>query len=224
MSAPVQLQKAFLQTEGGERINCMFNPSKFSFSMGNRWEPDRMPGKATPVLRFAGGNSGTFSLSLVFDTTADGSSVTTHTNKLLKLMEIDESLPDYDAQRNSGRPPWVSFHWGTNIHTFKAIIKSLGVTFTYFSNEGVPLRANVEMSLEQYEPDPNWTRQNPTSGTPKPHRTHQVSPGDTLDRIAARYYGDSTRWRAIAAANAISDPLALTPGDVLAIPERVDAT
>src|SRR5690606_32509482 len=135
MSPPVQLQKAFLQTEGGDRINCMLNPSKFSFSMANRWEPDRMPGKATPVLRFAGGNSGTFSLSLVFDTTADGASVTTHTNKLLKLMEVDESLPDYDAQRNSGRPPWVSFHWGANIHTFKAIIKSLGVTFTYFSNE-----------------------------------------------------------------------------------------
>ena len=40
------------------------------------------------------------------------------------------------------------------------------------------------MSLEQYEPDANWGPQNPTSGTPKPNRTHQVQVGDTLDRIA----------------------------------------
>ncbi len=217
---PVQLQKAFLKTETNTTIECMFNPDKFGFSMANRWESNRIPGKTSPSLRYAGGESGNFSLSLVFDTTADGTSVTTHTNKLLKLMEVDETLPTYDQERNSGRPPWVTFHWGTNIHTFKAIIKSLNVTFTYFSNEGLPLRANVEASLEQFEPDANWTRQNPTSGTPAPSRTHQVSPGDTLDRIAARYYGDSTLWRNIAAANGIKDPLALVPGTLLAIPER----
>lgn len=218
--APVQLQKAFLKTEKNETIECMFNPSKFTFAMANRWESNRVPGKAAPTLRFAGGDSGTFALSLVFDTTSAGTTVTTYTNKLLKLMEVDTSLPSYDAQRNSGRPPWVSFHWGTNIHTFKAIISNLEVNFTYFSNEGLPLRANVEMSLEQYEPDANWVRQNPTSGTPLPARSHQVGPGETLDRIAARYYGDSTKWRTIANANGIADPLAISAGTVLAIPDR----
>jgi hypothetical protein len=222
--APVQLQKAFLTTEKNDKIECMFNPGRFAFTMANRWEADRTPGKNSPTLRYAGGESGTFSLSLVFDTTAAGTTVTTYTNKLLKLMEVDTTLPGYDASRNSGRPPWVTFHWGTDIHTFKAIISNLGVTFTYFSNEGLPLRANVEVSLEQYEPDPTWTRQNPTSGTPKPQRSYQVSPGDTLDRIAARQYGDSTMWRAIAAANGIQDPLDLTPGRLLAIPERSEAT
>ncbi len=78
----------------------------------------------------------------------------------------------------------------------------------------------MNLSLEQYEPDANWGPQNPTSGTPKPNRTHQVQVGDTLDRIAGRYYGDSTQWRAIAGANGIGDPLDLKPGRVLAIPER----
>jgi len=224
MAPPVQLQKAFLTTEGGQKIECMFNPSRFAFTMSNRWEPNRVPGKSAPGLRFAGGESGSFALSLVFDTTADGVSVTTHTNKLLKLMEVDESLPSFDATRNTGRPQWVTFHWGTNIHTFKAIIKTLNVAFTYFSNEGLPLRASVEVSLEQFEPDDNWTRQNPTSGTPNPHRTHQISPGDTLDRIAARYYDDPTMWRTIADANGIRDPLALAPGSIITIPERAAAT
>jgi hypothetical protein len=175
-------------------------------------------------MRFAGGENGTFGLSLVFDTTATGTTVTAYTNKLLKLMEVDTSLPSYDSSRNSGRPPWITFHWGTNIHTFKAIITNLEVSFTYFSNEGLPLRANVEARLEQFEPDENWTRQNPTSGTPVPQRSHQVGPGETLDRIAAKFYGDSTKWRAIATANGIGDPLALTPGSVLAIPDRSELT
>ena len=63
--------------------------------------------------------------------------------------------------------------------------------------------------------------QNPTSGTPLPHRVHRVQPGETLDRIAAMHYGDSTKWRAIASANGVEDPLALRPGGLLSIP-RLD--
>lgn len=217
---PTQLQKAYLETESGGRIDCMFNPTTFAFSTQNRWESDRVPGKDTPTLRFVGGESGSFSLSLVFDTTSTGSAVTTYTNKLLALMEIDTTLAGYDAAANNGRPPWVKFHWGTHLHSFKAVITSANVTFTYFSHEGMPLRANVELSLDQYEPDANWGPQNPTSRTPTPERTHFVQVGDSLDRIAARYYGDSTKWRDIAVLNGIADPLDLKPGRMLSIPER----
>jgi LysM repeat protein len=215
-----QLQKAYLEVESGTRIECMFNPSKFSFSQSNRWETDKIPGRPTPTMRFTGGDGGSFSLSLVFDTTGTGVAVSTHTGKLLKLLDVDTSLAGYDAARNNGRPPWVKFHWGTSLHSFKAVVKSIEISFTYFSSAGLPLRANVEMSLEQYEPDANWGPQNPTSGTPKPNRTHQVQVGDTLDRISARYYGDSTKWRVIASANGIADPLDLPPGRLIAIPER----
>jgi LysM repeat protein len=217
-----QMQKAYLEVENGGRIDCMFNPTTFSFSTQNRWESDSVPGKSTPTLRFAGGSGGSFSLNLVFDTTGTGSAVSAHTNKLLKLMEIDTSLPSYNPSVDNGRPPWVKFHWGTHLHSFKAVITSANVSFTYFSSEGLPLRANVDLTLEQYEPDANWGPQNPTSGTPKPQRTHQVQVGDTLDRIAARYFGDSTRWRDIASINGIADPLDLTPGRLLSIPERRD--
>lgn len=215
-----QLQKAYLEVETGARVDCMFNPTTFSFATQNRWESDQIPGKNTPSLRYAGGAGGSFSLSLTFDTTHDGKAVTIHTNKLLKLMEVDESLAGYDADKNNGRPPWVKFHWGTHLHSFKAVITSANVTFTYFSNEGLPLRANVELSLEQYESDANWGPQNPTSGTPNPKRTHQVQVGDTLDRIAGKYFGDPTRWRDIATLNGIADPLELKPGRLLSIPER----
>ena len=214
-----QLQKAYLEVETGARIDCMFNPTSFAFATQNKWESDQIPGKATPTMRFAGGGGGSFSLNLIFDTTHDGKAVSVHSNKLLKLMEIDTSLPGYDETIGNGRPPWVKFHWGTHIHSFKAVITSANVSFTYFSNEGLPLRATVDLSLEQFEPDANWGPQNPTSGTPKPNRTHQVQVGDTLDRIAARYFGDSTKWRDIATLNGLNDPLDLTPGRLLSIPD-----
>lgn len=215
-----QLQKAYLEVESGGRIDCMFNPASFSFSTSNRWVDDEIPGKNTPTLRFAGGGAGSFSLTLTFDTTPTGKSVTEHTNKLLKLMDVDTNLAGYDPAKNNGRPPWVKFHWGTDLHTFKAVVTSSSVSFTYFSSEGLPLRANVDLSFEQFEPDANWGPQNPTSGTPKPKRTHQVQVGETLDRIAARYFGDSTKWRDIAVLNGIADPLDLTPGRLLSIPEK----
>jgi LysM repeat protein len=215
-----QLQKAYLEVETGARIECMFNPTTFAFSTGNTWESDSIPGKETPTLRYAGGSGGSFSLSLVFDTTDDGTAVSVHSNKLLKLLDVDKSLPGYDETISNGRPPWVKFHWGTHIHSFKAVITKADVSFTYFSNEGLPLRATVDLDLDEYEPDANWGPQNPTSGTPKPQRTHQIQVGDTLDRIAARYYGDSTKWRDIAALNGIADPLDLSPGRLLSIPER----
>jgi nucleoid-associated protein YgaU len=35
------------------------------------------------------------------------------------------------------------------------------------------------------------------------------------------HYGDSTKWRSIATANGVEDPLALRPGGLLSIP-RLD--
>lgn len=214
-----QQQKAYLETETSVTIPCMFNPSELHISRSNSWSGGALPGRDAPELTFDGGSAGTMSLDLLFDTTSVGKPVTKYTNKVLELMKIDTSLPGFDETKNNGRPPWVKFHWG-DMHSFKAIIESLDLRFTYFSSTGMPLRAKVDVSLRQFEPDANWGPQNPTSGTPKPHRVHRVQKGETLDRISAQHYGDATKWRLIAAANGIDDPLAIRPGSFLNIPKQ----
>ncbi|MCC6437411.1 MAG: LysM peptidoglycan-binding domain-containing protein [Acidimicrobiales bacterium] len=218
-TAAASAQKAYLETESGSRLPCLFNPSQLQLSRANSWRADVVPGREAPELSFTGGQAGSLSLDLTFDTTAEGTPVTSYTTKLLDLMKIDTSLAGYDESANNGRPPWVKFHWG-DLHSFKAVIASIDISFTYFARSGMPLRAKVGLKLTQYEPDANWGPQNPTSGTPKPQRTHQVTHGETLDRIAARHYNDPTQWRLIAGANGITDPLAVTPGTTLAIPRR----
>ena len=219
MAAPV---KAYLETELAAQIPCLFNPTKLQMQKSNSWSGGDSSGRNAPELVFQGGGSGSLSLELTFDTTHEGVPVTDYTNAVSELMSVNTELSDYDSARNNGRPQWVKFHWG-DMHTFKAVITSMDLTFTYFASSGMPLRANISISLTQYEPEASWGPQNPTSGTPAPHRLHQVQKGETLDRISARHYGDATKWRIIAEANAITDPLALRPGSLLAIPRLRDA-
>jgi hypothetical protein len=214
-----KFSKAYLLTEHGKRIPCMFNPEKLSLSRSNSWERTRLAGKGIPSLSFSGSGSGSFSLNLFFDTTDTGSDVTKLTTEIAALMDPDPSVPGSNAASHNVRPPWVRFQWG-DLKTFKAVITSFQLTLTYFSPTGVPLRAEVVLALEQFEADQTKLLQNPTSHTPNPHRVHRVQPGETLDRISAMYYGDATRWRHIATANAIDDPLALRAGRFLRIPEE----
>lgn len=218
-----ELEKAFLQVEGGERIDCLYNPAAIVVGRANSWTNQPSAGRGIGKAQFQGAQPGTMSLSLVFDTTDVGTSVTAHTGKLLALMDPDPSLPGSDEATNNVRPRTVTFHWGRSLTSFPAVITDLSTNFTYFASDGTPLRAEVGLSLLQYEKSDAFGPQNPTSGTPRPHRVHRVQPGETLDRISARYYGDATKWRALAVANGLEDPLAIRPGAVLTVPRLGDS-
>jgi nucleoid-associated protein YgaU len=217
MSGPV---KAQLKPEQGEPVECMFNPAELTISKSNSWQPaGEAKGKNAPELRFQAGQSATLTLTLMFDTTDKGEPVTSHTDKLLNLMKVNPSAPGSDRNRNQARPPAVEFLWGKT-KSFKAIVERMQIRFTYFASDGTPLRAKADVTLKQLNDEEALPLQNPTSSTPSLHTVHQLRPGETLDRIAARHYGDATRWRLIAETNGILDPLSLPDGATLAIPEQ----
>ena len=64
---------------------------------------------------------------------------------------------------------------------------------------------------------------NPTSGGLATRRTHTVVEGDTLASIAYQEYRDPNKWRALAEANNIDDPMRVKPGTVLIVPDRREA-
>jgi LysM repeat protein len=55
-------------------------------------------------------------------------------------------------------------------------------------------------------------------------QTYKVQPGDTLGKIAKKFYGDARRFPLIVAANAIADPDKLRVGQDLIIPDIAVAT
>ena len=214
-------EKAYLMTETDKKIPFLFNPNELAFSKSNSWEKATAAGNSAPKLDFSSGGSVTFSLKIEFDTTDTGKPVSDHTDKLYELMLADPSLKGTKEDRNMGRPPWVQFHWG-KLRSHKAVVESLSIEFTYFASDGTPLRAMCNLSLKQYEDEGKLAPQNPTSGTPAPHKVRRVSPGEYLDTISEEQYGSSNRWRAIADANGVDDPLALPAGRTLVIPQLED--
>jgi nucleoid-associated protein YgaU len=215
MTAPV---KAFFKTEKNEQIDFLFNPAELTITKANDWKPNDKKGGNAPELRFQGGQSGTLALSITLDTTDTGKDVATHTNKLLDLLKVDPALAGSDKGRNKARPPWVEFHWG-KLSSFKAIVDRLQIKYTYFAASGMPLRAKADLTLKQYKDEAERPLQNPTSHTDTLHTVHRLGYGETLDRVAAKHYADSTRWRLIAEANNVIDPLALKAGTMLIVPE-----
>ncbi|MGX6606299.1 CIS tube protein [Micromonosporaceae bacterium Da 78-11] len=218
MAVPAAPAKAELHTERGEVIKILFNPAELTITKATSWNAAENKGGNAPELRFSAGQPGTLTLSLTLDTTDAGTDVTIHTNKLLDLLKVDPKLAGSDKNRNKARPPWVEFHWGP-LHSFRAVVERLQLKFTYFAADGMPLRAKADLALKQFSDEAVKPLQNPTSHTPSLQTVHRLVHGETLDRVAAQHYADSTRWRLIAEANDVIDPLALSPGMLLVIPE-----
>lgn len=226
-TSPPSDKKAYLKTETGETFHCQFNPAELTIAKSNSWKSPQAKGGNAPALNFEAGQSGTLTLSLTLDTTvadpatgkaATGGNVTEHTDRLLALMTIDQNLKDADPGRNKGRPPWVTFHWGS-LESFKAVVERLQIKFTFFATDGTPLRAKAELTLKQFADEGVHPLQNPTSHTPTLRRIHRLQQGETLDRVAATYYGDHSRWRLIAESNGVEDPFRVPVGAALVIPQ-----
>lgn len=213
--------KAYLKTETGDEIPLLFNPESLDFKKANSWTANDAAGLSAPSMVFSKGGPVTFSLKILFDTTDTGKPVSSHTDKLYELTLANPKLKGSKEDRNMGRPPWVQFHWG-KLRSHKAVVESLDISFTYFASDGTPLRAECVLALKQYQDEKKIPPQNPTSGTPEPHQVRRLSPGEYLDSISEELYGSSNRWRSIAEANGITDPLDLRPGRTLVIPQLED--
>jgi hypothetical protein len=51
----------------------------------------------------------------------------------------------------------------------------------------------------------------------------QGAPGERMDELASRYFGDPSLWRLLAMANGITDPMNVPAGTVLKVPPRASA-
>ena len=202
--------------DGGTPLQCLFNPTEYSISKANSWQPKPSVGKDVPEIEFTGGAASTLTLQLFFDVyeQADGD-VRRHTDALMALALVDPTKKNRITAR--GRPPIVLFQWGAN-WSFKAVISNLNLRFTLFNEHGIPVRATADVTFTQVENEGVFGFTNPTSFSEPGHRRLQVQPHDTLASIAFREYGDSGYWRRIADANALDDPMNLKPGLILAIP------
>jgi hypothetical protein len=217
----MMVTKGSLEAVEGESIKVEFdfNPKEYTISKSNTWSAtDANRGSDTPPLHFGGGQPKQMKLQLFFDTYVKGTDVRRdYTDKLFKMMEIDPKLPEGSTNQTTGSPPKLKFTWGT-VWSFFCYLESLSVQFTLFLADGTPVRATADLGLKQAVDEKAQPGTNPTSGGEGGEHVWQVQPQDRLDLIAFHEYGDPKRWRVIAEANGIANPLKIRPGQRLIIP------
>ncbi len=212
MPVPQGFQNAKLQIEGGDTIQCAFNPESYTISKTNIWTYKPNQSKDYPKPEFGGGMPMVYTMQLLLDTSLQGAdqSIKDQANALMKAMH------------GGGSPPkFVTFSWGST-QLPKAAPLSISIQYAMFHPNGDPMRAFVDLELAQADDSaPPGQAQNPTTRGTAGLRSHIVQDGDSLHSIAYESYGDPTRWRVIAEANGVDDPLRIERGTALSIP-RLD--
>jgi nucleoid-associated protein YgaU len=214
MAAPEKAQIRNLETNAV--IKCMFNPTEYATKKSVNWSAKPVLQNDVPEAQFGGGQGRTLTMKLFFDAAFD-----LDRDLLRTRQELEQLTVILDKTRNKetdqGRPPFCLFTWGT-VWEFKAVVTQLDLQYTLFKADGTPLRFTANMTLMEIVDPSSTAGTNPTSYSKPGFKRRQVLPGETLAYIAYEEYRDSGRWRAIAEANSIEDPLSLTPGQSLAIP------
>ena len=201
--------------ETKEEFPVLFNPTEYSLSKSNNWSQVSIRKFNVPLTDFTGGNPTELKIQLFLDTYELGEDVRKHTNKIIKLTEVSE-------QSDGFRPPRCMFSWG-KVFNFVSVITSLSYKYTLFLDDGTPVRATMDLTFRECEDvGVKKGQQSPPQGIPG-YKVVIVTPGDTIDSISAREYGDPKLWRYIANVNRLDNPRNLKPGQALAmvLPEFV---
>ncbi|HEX2088301.1 MAG TPA: LysM peptidoglycan-binding domain-containing protein [Solirubrobacteraceae bacterium] len=216
--APPNFARARLDVEGGTRIECWLNPTTLQLTRTANYRETSGAGQSVASLEYLGGDAEALSVELVLhaEDARTGADVRQRIETLQGLLEPTEEVPG----RDQGRPKTVSLVWGQFV-SFLAVCESVDVVIELFEADGTPLRAIVTLRLVQFAPDPGQSAgegQNPTTRALQRRRQHTIRRGDTLASIAYAHLHDPMRWREIAEANELDDPLKLVPGERLTIP------
>ena len=149
--------------------------------------------------------------SLNAATSSAGTSILPVVEQLLALCEVDSA----SALLGMGSAPLVMLLWGEFISPV-SYVSDISLQFTKFNANGEPTRATGTLTLNQY---PVFSAlQNPTSGGEVARGSAMLYDGDSLAHVAFRAYRSPARWRDLAEANDIDDPMRVASGTTLLIP------
>jgi hypothetical protein len=162
-------------------------------------------GRDSPFLQFNKGGLETLSMDLFFDSYEKGKDVREYTKQITDLLEID---PEIHA------PPVLRFIWGGA--NFTCVLKKVGKKFTMFRSDGVPVRATLNVTFQEYRTK-SQSMERPLQSSDKT-KIYTVKEGDSLWSISALSYGSPARWRSIAEENGIENPRTIEPGMRIKIP------
>lgn len=174
----MQLVKAQLvPAEGGEIIEFMFNPKELAFNraLNLNYDSGARTDQGLPKVSFAYPQPYSLRISnILFDTRESRTNVLLHVEKFKKAVEFSQFQQSQSgsgsrrsarsggsgrlggAQKDNKRPPTYTFCWGEKY--LRCFVKSLSYKLSLFLPDGMPVRATVDIELEEVDtpnPSPN---------------------------------------------------------------------
>ena len=226
----VELDASFRSpAPGGLSVEVQFNPETLKVTYQNRPQEQKSTGdqRGNSPRQVMGAGSTKLALQLWFDVNSPGAGgerdVRALTSKVARFMLPASPSGASAAAADRPSPPGVRFTWGT--FTFDGLMDSLDETLDFFSPDGRPLRATLNIGLSgQLEivppagggPD-GGAAAGPTAGT---RPLSVATAGATLPALAAAAgvgvaAGAGPDWQSVASANGIENPRLLTPGQLI---------
>lgn len=170
---PLEKAKLMAIDKEADDIEFMFNPNELSFSRSMSIEQARGSRTGSGQNKPSFKHPNPYSLkigNIIIDTYEDGSSVLDHIKKFTQAVEFSQK-----GKGNKKRPPVYLFTWGDNQY-LRCFVKTFSFKLTLFLPDGTPVRANIDLSLEQVDP-PTPPR---SQGSSNPNQQTRQSSGSTF--------------------------------------------
>lgn len=240
----------FVIESTGDTISALLNPMSLVVSRAAGLVPERTlsgaftrRGAADAPLLYTGGGRTELHLELLFDAplhsalrgTGERSAPTDEPDVR------DMTAPFFALAENADEShglPLARFIWG-KAWNVRGIVAAVSERLEHFTQNGVPQRSWMTMRFLRVLESANSGRRavpesalDTSDAARESARDHVVAgsagpnadlPGERLDHLASRYYGDPSLWRVLARYNGIEDPAHVPPGTTLRIPPATGA-
>jgi hypothetical protein len=220
MPAPQTVEKAQLielvnGTTPGKTVTVQFNPQSLKSNYSNQSSGgDQKQGSSR---QFVGTGVTKLTMELWFDVTLQLPTGTPDpagdVRKLTEGVAYFMTLQNTNSTDQQTRtPPSLKFQWGSFV--FSGVMDSMDETIDLFSPDGIPLRANVSITLSKH--DLAFEFASGATGAPNSTGTTPLTTakaGDSLQQLAAS--AGISNWQGVAQANGISNPRMLQTGTMI---------
>jgi hypothetical protein len=136
---------------------------------------------------------------------SDMGSVSSSISKLEKLTVI--------PVESTHRPPFVRVSWGMGKLTVFGNVEGFNYNYTFFNADGIPLRAEVSITVVELEFEGKTLFQSPDIT-----KLPTVIEGDSIVSLSEKYYNNKKYFLKLAAVNNLSSFRRLKKGSSLEIP------
>ena len=147
-----------------EDIEFMFNPSELTFKRSMELEQAKGARTETGQNKTSFKHPNPYSLTInkiIFDTYETGENVLAYIGKFKESVEFTQK-----GEGEKRRPPIYLFTWGNNQY-LRCFVKEFTFALSLFLSDGTPVRASIDLSLEQVElstPSRSQSPSNPSAG------------------------------------------------------------